>query len=106
MGRSVCNRRAFCSQTLATGRRRTQAARRPGADGPATTMGPYIDVHTHVGRTWNGHPGLCGRRSREVDGRASRRQSRGSAAGLTRIVELPEPDRASTRGGEASTRSV
>ena len=22
------------------------------------TGGPYIDVHTHVGRTWNGYPGL------------------------------------------------
>src|SRR5215213_763176 len=37
-------------RSVAPGRRRATAAIAPG--------GPYIDVHTHVGRTWNPDPPL------------------------------------------------
>jgi uncharacterized protein len=52
MRRSRQTRRAFLSQALAIG---VACAARAG-DPPG--HGPYIDVHTHIGRTWNGNPGL------------------------------------------------
>ena len=55
MGRSQFNRRAFLAQTIATGLAGLGPAARAGAP---EKDGPYIDVHTHIGRTWNGHPGL------------------------------------------------
>jgi uncharacterized protein len=55
MGRSVCNRRAFLAQTFATGFAGLACAARASAP---EQDGPYIDVHTHIGRTWNGQPGL------------------------------------------------
>ena len=51
MGRSRWTRRTFLSHTLAMGV--ACGARASGARG-AAAGGPYIDVHTHVGRTWNG----------------------------------------------------
>jgi predicted TIM-barrel fold metal-dependent hydrolase len=36
----------------------TKRAQTEGADRAEGSSGPYIDVHTHVGRVWNGEPGL------------------------------------------------
>ena len=52
MGRARWTRRAFLSQTLVTSL--ASAAQAKSARGMAAG-GPYIDVHTHVGRTWNGN---------------------------------------------------
>lgn len=55
MSRSGFTRRAFLSQTLPAG----IAGYAPAASARFREKGgPYIDVHTHVGRTWNGYPGL------------------------------------------------
>src|SRR5262245_35019509 len=55
MDRSRQSRRAFLSKSMATGL--TVAAGAAWAGG-RNQDGPYIDVHTHIGRTWNGQPGL------------------------------------------------
>jgi uncharacterized protein len=55
MSRTRCGRRAFLLQTLAAGAASAAGAAQPGG---REKNGPYIDVHTHIGRTWNGHPGL------------------------------------------------
>ena len=54
MGRDFCNRRQFLKQSAATGLAVAQA--RVRADVASTknkAAGRYIDVHTHIGRTWN-----------------------------------------------------
>jgi predicted TIM-barrel fold metal-dependent hydrolase len=53
MRRSRQTRRSFLSQALATGVGCAAWA------GDLPEPGPYIDVHTHIGRTWNGSPGLA-----------------------------------------------
>jgi predicted TIM-barrel fold metal-dependent hydrolase len=55
MDRPGCSRRSFLLQTLATG---VAGAATAAPAGARDKGGPYIDVHTHIGRTWNGHPGL------------------------------------------------
>ena len=52
MHRSRQTRRSFLSQAIATGVGCAAWA------GDLPEPGPYIDVHTHIGRTWNGSPGL------------------------------------------------
>lgn len=52
MGRSRWTRRAFLSQTLLTG---LSCAGQASSIRGTAAGGPYIDVHTHVGRTWNGN---------------------------------------------------
>ncbi len=62
MACSACGRRQFLERSaavglaIAAGRRRALAARQDRAAG-----GPYIDVHTHIGRVWNGYSRLTDR---------------------------------------------
>jgi predicted TIM-barrel fold metal-dependent hydrolase len=55
MGQSRWTRRAFFSETVATA---LACAIRPATANGPTSGGPYIDVHTHIGRTWNEGKGL------------------------------------------------
>jgi predicted TIM-barrel fold metal-dependent hydrolase len=59
MGRSSWSRRAFLARasaaSLALSARTAAMAAASRADGAG---GPFIDVHTHVGRTWVGEPAL------------------------------------------------
>ena len=65
--------------------------RRPAAkDFPP---GHYVDVHTHLGQTWNTHAAALGRRAAEVDGRQRDCAGRRAAAGFARVVELSADDR-------------
>jgi predicted TIM-barrel fold metal-dependent hydrolase len=51
------SRRAFLSRTTATGLALSaHAATAALAQGANAAGGPYIDVHTHLGRTWSGEP--------------------------------------------------
>jgi len=55
MGSSACSRRQFLIRSALTGLALEPAAARAGdPSGARSTGGPYIDVHTHIGRTWNG----------------------------------------------------
>jgi uncharacterized protein len=58
MCQSRWTRRAFFSQTLATA---LACATRTATAGRPKSGGPYIDVHTHIGRTWNEGAGLTPR---------------------------------------------
>ncbi len=59
MARALRSRREFLGEIAAAGAAvmtgRDQASR---ADRAADPVGPYIDVHTHIGRTWNAEPAL------------------------------------------------
>jgi uncharacterized protein len=52
MGRARWTRRSFLSQTLVTS---LACAARATSARDMAAGGPYINVHTHVGRTWNGN---------------------------------------------------
>jgi uncharacterized protein len=59
MGRNFWSRREFFTRTALAGLTLRQAAAKAGVTTQATSAGgPYIDVHTHIGRTWNGDPPL------------------------------------------------
>jgi predicted TIM-barrel fold metal-dependent hydrolase len=57
MGTGSSNRRGFLRGALAVAAFGGVASSRR-ADAKAAIGGPYIDVHTHLGRTWNGDPPL------------------------------------------------
>lgn len=54
MGPGFTNRRRFFHTALATSAAAMAFNRMPRAQAGAAVGGPYIDVHTHLGRTWNG----------------------------------------------------
>ena len=55
MGRISWNRREFLKRTALAGLALRHAEARAGQTTQATGGGgPYIDIHTHIGRTWNG----------------------------------------------------
>ncbi len=61
MARQACTRRHFLTSSTAAavaimGRR--SSARSAFAGTAAAARGPYFDIHTHVGRTWNSDPAL------------------------------------------------
>jgi predicted TIM-barrel fold metal-dependent hydrolase len=59
MGRISWSRREFLKRTALAGLALRQAEARAGLTTQTTGAGgPYIDVHTHIGRTWNGEPPL------------------------------------------------
>jgi uncharacterized protein len=59
MARSRLRRREFLASTAAAvGASLTSHARTWGDDPAGKAAGPYIDVHTHIGRTWNAQPAL------------------------------------------------
>jgi predicted TIM-barrel fold metal-dependent hydrolase len=59
MGPNAWNRRQFLARSALAGLALTQTAAQAGeASRAAASGGPYIDVHTHIGRTWNGDPPL------------------------------------------------
>ncbi|SRR5579883_381873 len=65
MSRSACDRRACLRRAVAMGAAllssRGTWPRAPAAEAggrAAAPHGPFVDVHTHVGRTWNGDPPL------------------------------------------------
>jgi predicted TIM-barrel fold metal-dependent hydrolase len=64
MSPSACHRRRFLARaavfgaTPSIGRNGSRSAQADGTRRTAPTVGPYIDIHTHVGRTWNGDPPL------------------------------------------------
>ena len=61
MGARSSNRRRFLRGTLATVAAALALDRglpTPDAEANEAVGGPYLDVHTHLGRTWNGDPPL------------------------------------------------
>jgi predicted TIM-barrel fold metal-dependent hydrolase len=61
MGARLSNRRRFLRGTLATVAAALALDRglpTPEAEANEAVGGPYVDVHTHLGRTWNGDPPL------------------------------------------------
>jgi predicted TIM-barrel fold metal-dependent hydrolase len=61
MNRVMVTRRHFLGRFLAptvAGAALGRFARRPTCAATTARGGPYIDVHTHLGRTWNGDPPL------------------------------------------------
>src|SRR5262249_51238530 len=53
------SRRRFLGGVLSSAAAWGLAARRsPGAAPSRAPGGPYVDIHTHIGRTWNGDPPL------------------------------------------------
>ncbi|WP_165075437.1 amidohydrolase family protein [Paludisphaera rhizosphaerae] len=54
MGPGFTNRRRFLHTALTTSAAAMAYSRVPRAQAGAAVGGPYIDVHTHLGRTWNG----------------------------------------------------
>ena len=76
------------------------ARRAPAAAPP----GDYVDMHTHIGQTWNTHRPAHGRGAAPLDGCPPHRPGGRPAADVARVVELFDHGRLGPRADAAVSR--